>query len=207
MDILAYLVVAGALVASPGPDSILILKNTLSSGKNAGWSTVAGVQVGVSAHALLSVAGLSALLYYSPAAFRALALAGSLYLAYLGALTMMHGIRPPNAAGRRVSLRRAFVQGMLCNLLNPKVVILFVALMPGFVDMEAGNEGRQIVILALLLLAMNIPFQTFLVIVAARVDALLHQPRTAKRVQGALGAVLVVFAIGLFAEHVVAYAG
>lgn len=204
-NLLAFFVVAAALVASPGPDSILILKNTMASGRLPGWCTMAGVQVGVSIHALLSVAGLSALLYYSSTAFRVLALAGSLYLAYLGFLTIRHGIALSVQAARVVSPRRAFVQGTLCNLLNPKVIVLFVALMPTFVDMDAGNEGRQIIVLALLLLAINIPFQAVLVLAAARISRLLAAPRTARWVYWSLGGVLLFFALTLFAEHALSY--
>ena len=199
-----YLIVAALLVASPGPDSILILKNTLGGGKNTGVLTVIGVQVGIVMHALLSVIGLSALLYYSPAAFRALALAGALYLAYLGYLTIAGNLAAAQQMNG-VSRREALTQGMLCNLLNPKVIILFIALMPTFVDYDAGNEAGQIIVLALLLLAINLPFQLMLVFIAHHFNRLLSAPRAGKLLQQGLGLLLIIFAGLLFSEHILSY--
>lgn len=197
----AYGLVAATLVASPGPDSLLIIRNTLGGGRAAGAMTLAGVQLGIAGHALLAVAGLSSLLYASPAAFRALALAGALYLAALGIATIRHGIAPPPRA--RARPRRAFVQGMLCNLLNPKVIVLFVALMPSFVDLARGDYTRQIIALAAILLAINIPFQFALVLAAARAHALLA--RGALAIRCGLGGLLIFFALLLFAQHVLDY--
>lgn len=200
-----YLIVTALLVASPGPDSILILKNTLGGSKKTGAMTVIGVQVGVVLHALLSIIGLSALLYYSPAAFRILALAGSLYLVYLGYLTIAGAslTLPPRHNG--TSNRKAFAQGLLCNLLNPKVIILFLALMPTFVDYNAGNETEQIIVLALLLLAINTPFQFMLVLIAHHISRLLATPRSGQLIQRGLGILLIVFACMVFIDHVLSY--
>ena len=204
-NLTAFIIVAATMVASPGPDSILILRNTLASGRLPGGMTVAGVQLGIGIHMLLSVLGLSALLHYFPAAFRLLAAAGALYLFYLGYLSIAKGGIVPANATAVITSRRAFFQGMLCNLLNPKVIILFTALMPAFVDFDAGNEIRQIAILASVLLAINIPFQLFLVLIAARISTLLASPHTARTIQWGLGSVLILFALMLLTEHVLHY--
>lgn len=204
--LIAFILVAGALVVSPGPDSILILRNTMSSGSLPGLMTVFGVQVGVSLHALLSVTGLSVLLYYSPLLFRALAFAGAGYLVYIGYMTLRHGLMKAGGRGLQVRPRRAFWQGMLCNVLNPKVIILFVALMPTFINFERDDVQRQLIILALLLLAINIPFQVMLVLIAARVQVWLNSPRFSRVFCALLGGVLIFFALALFIEHVINYA-
>ncbi|MCH9758943.1 MAG: LysE family translocator [Proteobacteria bacterium] len=202
----AFVLVVIAVVVSPGPDSILILKNTLVSGRWSGTCTLLGVQAGVASHALLSVIGLSAVLYYSPTVFRALALVGALYLAYIGYLTAKQGITGASLNdAKQIPPRRAFMQGMLCNLLNPKVIILFVVLMPTFVDHQKDNIQQQLIILASTLLAINIPFQFLLVTLAAQMNRWLKSPRKAQVLQYSLAALLVFFALVLFAEHVLLY--
>lgn len=203
--LLDFLPVAAVLVAMPGPDSLLVIKNTLESKKRAGIATVAGVQAGIALHAAAAAAGLSALLYYSPLAFHAIETAGALYLAYLGCATMTGGVIRPTATHPTTAtlpLRQAFAQGLLCNLLNPKVVILFVALMPGFVDFSRGHAPSQFIALALALLAINTPFQTTLVFAAAQFNRQLTIPRRARLVQLTLGGLLLLFAATLFAEQI-----
>ena len=198
---LAFAFTAAALVASPGPDSMLILRNTLAFGRPSGWRTLAGVQVGVATHALLAAAGISAALRASETAFRFLALAGGAYLAWLG----WSAIRAPAFAFARSGARggNSFRQGMLCNLLNPKVLVIFLALIPGFVDPSAGAADAQIILLAAILLGLNIPFQSLLVILAARASEWLARPEISKRTQWGLGGILILFGIGIVIDHAV----
>ena len=201
--VLAFTVTAAALVASPGPDSMLILRNTLAFGRPAGWRTLIGVQVGVATHAVLAVAGISAVLRASEQAFRILALCGGMYLVWLG----LNAIRAPalSSAGpaARAGPSGAFRQGMLCNLLNPKVLVIFIALIPGFVNAEAESTGLQIFLLAGILLGLNIPFQSLLVALAARAGEWLSRPDIARRTQWILGAILILFGVGIITEHAV----
>ena len=203
-NLIAFSIVAAALVASPGPDSILILKNTIASGRLPGIATVIGVQAGISAHAMLSLLGLSTILYYSPLIFRLLAFVGALYLAYIGYATIKHGITPPEYSQHNTTLKRGFLQGMLCNLLNPKVIILFITLMPTFINFSDGNPIQQIIILVGILLAINIPFQIGLVLIAAQVYKLMAATRVAQYIQWTLGIILLFFAVLLFVEHTLA---
>ena len=199
--LLAFAFTAAALVASPGPDSMLILRNTLAFGRGSGWRTLAGVQVGVATHACLAAAGISAALRASEGAFRLLALAGGAYLAWLG----WGAIRAPALAFSRAGARggRWFRQGMLCNLLNPKVLVIFLALMPGFVDPSAGAADAQILLLAAILLGLNIPFQSMLVVLASRAGAWLERPDISRRTQWILGGVLILFGVGIVADHAI----
>ncbi|MCK5546407.1 MAG: LysE family translocator, partial [Rhodospirillaceae bacterium] len=80
----AYLLTVSAVVLSPGPDTIIILRNTLSSGPRIGLVTVAGVQTGLVVHTLLAVLGISVLIASSPVLFKAVALAGAIYIAWIG---------------------------------------------------------------------------------------------------------------------------
>lgn len=217
-DFVAFFPVALALVMSPGPDSILVLRNTLTGGRRPGYLTVAGVQVGVVAHGLLAAFGLSALLYYSETLFRALSFAGALYLAWLGWLSIRSrgaildgaAVAPPQAVASPQATDEsgsAFRRGMVCNLLNPKVIILFVALMPAFVDLSAGSGVVQIFLLTGILLAINIPFQIFLVVAARFLRAPLSRPLPALVIRSLLGGVLLFFSATIFINHVLREAG
>ena len=217
----AFTIAAAALVASPGPDSMLILRNTVAFGRAFGWRTMMGVQAGVATHATLAAAGVSAVLRASDFAFRLLALAGGLYLAWLGlsavrARTLVPKNQTPPlqhpspASPARDSVPAntsgtvgGFRQGMLCNLLNPKVLLLFVALIPGFVDPDASaaRAQAQIIFFGAVVLALNIPFQSGLVVLAASAAEWLSRPRVSKVVQWSLGAVLILFGIGIVADH------
>ena len=196
---LAFTAAAAALVASPGPDSMLILRNTLAFGRPAGWRTLAGVQVGVATHAALAAAGVSAVLRASETAFRGLALAGGMYLAWLG----ISAIRAPTLAFSRAGARAggSFRQGMLCNLLNPKVLVIFIALIPGFVNPASDSPGAQILLLAAILLALNIPFQSMLVALASRANEWLSREDISRRAQWILGGILILLGAGIIADH------
>ena len=199
--VLAFTAAAAALVASPGPDSMLILRNTLAFGRPSGWRTLAGVQVGVATHAALAAAGVSAVLRASETAFRALALMGGIYLAWLG----LSAIRAPALSFSRSGARtgNAFRQGMLCNLLNPKVLVIFIALIPGFVNPDSGSSEAQILLLAAILLGLNIPFQSLLVALSSRADEWLARPDISRKAQWILGGILIVLGAGIIADHAI----
>ena len=206
MDIftlLSFILVATTLVISPGPDSILILRNTIAGGRRAGYMTLTGVQVGIVVHALLAVAGLSAVLYSSPTLFRLLAVAGAVYLAWIGYLMLRHANAVFSSSSARYdhSDRHALRQGALCNLLNPKVLVLFIALMPGFVNVNAGSPTLQLLFMSGILLLINIPFQCLLVVAARQVSIYLRQPGALRTIQYGLGIILIVFALKLFIDH------
>jgi homoserine/homoserine lactone efflux protein len=82
--LLAFVIASGAIVLSPGPDTILILRYTMSSGTRVGLATVAGVQLGLAAHTLLAILGITVIIVSSPILFKFVALAGAAYLAWLG---------------------------------------------------------------------------------------------------------------------------
>jgi hypothetical protein len=127
----AFAVAAGAIAVSPGPDTILILRYALTSGRVAGLAAVAGVQIGLVVHTALAAAGVSALIASSPVLFEGLAVAGAAYLAWLG----LQGFRPDVLSiGRAAHARagRACRDAIVCNVLNPKVIVLFLALYRNF---------------------------------------------------------------------------
>jgi RhtB (resistance to homoserine/threonine) family protein len=146
-SLLAYLVVVAGLTLSPGADTLLVIRNTLRAGRGAGWATTAGISTGLLAHALLSAAGLSWLVARFPALLPVIQWAGAAYLVWLGVQAWrapVSGDAEPEGAGpggadtqaegaTSASRRRAFAEGLLTNLLNPKIVVFYGALLPQFI--------------------------------------------------------------------------
>jgi threonine/homoserine/homoserine lactone efflux protein len=192
----AFIVAAGAVVLSPGPDTVLILRYTLSSGKRIGLATVLGVQVGLVLHTLLAVAGISAVIASSPTAFRAVAVAGAVYLAWLGLQSFRHhGPLRLDGNGPPVSAAQAMRDAILCNLLNPKVIILFLALFPNFVDTRRDDVTAQLITLAATLIVINVLWQAPLAWAGDAVRRWLMRPGVLRWVQRGTGAILIFFAV------------
>jgi RhtB (resistance to homoserine/threonine) family protein len=139
-QVLAFALVAALMTVSPGADTFLVVRNTLRGGRGDGWATVAGICCGLFVHALLSALGVSAILAHSATAFLALKVAGAAYLAWLGIQSLRtaargSGVTAPAAIDRsRVAATRSFREGFLTNLLNPKVIVFYLALLPQFVS-------------------------------------------------------------------------
>lgn len=147
-----------ALTATPGPDMLLIASRSLSQGRASGFATLAGIQVGTYCHALAAALGLSQLFLVVPVAYDIVRYAGAAYLLYLAWQTVRSAgptVDPTNGS-RRYPLATVFRQGLLTNLLNPKMALFVLALFPQFVDPNAGSIAVQIMVLATLLNAIGI---------------------------------------------------
>ena len=132
---LAFIVAAALLTVSPGPDTMLVVRNTLRGGRRDGWRTTLGITSGLVVHATLSAVGLSWILMRSAAAFEVVRLAGAAYLVWLGVQSLWAAWRgrvverTPQAASAD---GRPFREGLLTNLLNPKVAVFYLAFLPQF---------------------------------------------------------------------------
>jgi threonine/homoserine/homoserine lactone efflux protein len=135
-QLLAFIGISIVVVVVPGPDMALVARNVIRHGRTAGYATSIGICVGTLGWALAAGLGVSTLLATSAAAFTVLKLAGAAYLVYLG-ITSFRGQEHPAAAGPddRPGLprRRAFLQGLLSALLNPKLGVFFLTLLPQFI--------------------------------------------------------------------------
>lgn len=145
---------AGILLnLTPGQDTFYVLGRTLAQGKNAGVASVLGISCGSVLHTIFAAAGLSAVLFASASAFLFVKLAGAGYLIYLGMRMLLskktEPAPQPNAAVGRAPLRKIFWQGMLTNVLNPKVALFFLALMPQFISDASADKPAAFVLLGL----------------------------------------------------------
>lgn len=143
--LLLFAASAVALVLIPGPNLVYIVTRSIEAGPRAGVASVLGVEAGALVHVTAAAAGLSALLASSDVAFEAVRWAGVAYLVYLGVRALRSSADPE--APRATGMRRTFLEGMLVNLLNPKVGVFFLAFLPQFVDPAQGAAATQVLIL------------------------------------------------------------
>ena len=134
--LLAFVAVSIAVVVIPGPDMALVARNVLRYGRAAGFATSVGICTGILGWAIAAALGVATLLATSAAAFTALKLAGAAYLIYLGITTLL-AREPAGADGAlsepRLPWHRAWLQGALSALLNPKLGVFFLTLLPQFI--------------------------------------------------------------------------
>lgn len=200
----AFMLTASVIVLTPGPDTLIILRYSLSSGRNVGLATVMGVQMGLVGHTLLAIFGISVLIASNPMVFKTVALAGAAYIGWIGIQSFRpHGLLHVGATGKPpVSARKAFRDAVLCNLLNPKVILLFLALFPNFVDNSRDDVPLQLISLSIGLMIINTLWQTPLAFAAEAVRTWLKNERIYKIVMHSTGALLIAVAVLMVYDNV-----
>ena len=137
------------LSVTPGPDTFYILGRTISQGKNSGIASVLGISTGVLIHTIAATIGLSTILATSALAFRIVKLVGAAYLIYLG-ITLIISSKDNNVLNKDIQPANGFWkiyrQGVITNVLNPKVALFFLSFLPQFID---PNQGRAVSFLSL----------------------------------------------------------
>lgn len=169
-----FSVAALALTASPGPDMLLIASRSASQGKVSGFATLAGIQAGTYCHALAAALGLSQLFLIVPVAYDIVRYAGAAYLLWLAWKTFRSDgtVLAPNAGLSHHPVGVMFRQGLLTNLLNPKMALFVLALFPQFVHPEAGSVALQIMVLATVLNAIGLVVNGVVILMASRLGRL-----------------------------------
>ena len=140
--LLAFLGVAIAVVVIPGPDMALITRNVVRHGRSSVFATSLGVCTGILCWGIAAAVGVATILATSAALFTALKLAGAIYLVYLGIATLRHpvpAIDSVTGSQTRQPLRVGWTQGLLSALLNPKLGVFFLTLLPQFI--RPGEDG------------------------------------------------------------------
>jgi threonine/homoserine/homoserine lactone efflux protein len=154
------LFVAAALVLllTPGPAVLYVVTRSLDQGRRAGFVSVLGVHAGTLVHAVGAAAGLSAVLATSATAFSVVKYLGAAYLIYLGVRRLLSPVVEPTdvTVAARPRLARAFVDGFVVNVLNPKTALFFLAFLPQFVTVSRGAVPGQIACLGLLFCALGL---------------------------------------------------
>lgn len=141
-----------ALILTPGQAMMYILSRGLGQGKRAGMVSAGGVVVGALMHTLLAALGVSAILAASAQAFLIMKYAGAAYLIFLGVQHLLSGgpASEKETESKRHTTGKLFLDGILANLLNPKLALFFLFFLPQFADPERGPVVLQILLLGLI---------------------------------------------------------
>lgn len=150
--LLVFLAATLTLNVTPGPDMLYVIARSVGEGRKAGIVSALGIAAGCLVHMVAIAAGLSGLLMAVPFAFEVVKYAGAAYLIYLGLKALLSrnaaALEAPTVA--RARLGAIFRQGVVTNVLNPKVALFFLAFLPQFVDPARGPVAPQLVLLGLL---------------------------------------------------------
>ena len=194
----ALFVASGILLnLTPGADTLYIVTRGTTLGRKAGAVAALGIAAGCCVHIVAAGLGLSALLATSAAAFTAVKLAGAAYLIYMGVALCRTGPRSPRLATaplRAAPLSRIFVQGMLTNVLNPKVALFFLAFLPQFVDPAGTHRLTAFLLLGTVFNTTGLVWNLFVAWSSAgigrRMTGLPSRMHTLHRIAGAVFVVL-----------------
>lgn len=150
-DLLAFAAISLGMVLTPGPNMIYLISRSICQGRLAGLISLAGVALGFVVYMLCAAFGITALLFAVPYAYDALRLAGAAYLLYLAWQAIKPGGRSPFQVRALPpdSPRKLFVMGLVTNLLNPKIAMLYLSLLPQFIDPNEAAGGVLLQSLAL----------------------------------------------------------
>lgn len=201
-QLIAFTGVAAGMVAMPGADFTVVVRNALVS-RRAGVACALGIAGGLLLHTALAVAGVAAVLAAVPALFRALQLLGGGYVLYLGARTLW-SLRGPRAmaaevAGTAGSAARPLRQGFVTNALNPKAPVTFLSLLPQFVPAGSPALPRTL-LLALIVVVLALLWFPAVALLVDRLGRWLREPRAARAVEGVTGAALTLLGVLLLLE-------
>jgi RhtB (resistance to homoserine/threonine) family protein len=198
-------VAAGILLnLTPGPDTAYILGRSIAQGRAAGIASALGIATGSIFHTCAAALGLSAVLATSAWAFTAIKLVGGAYLIFLGIKMFFQRQQelslPSNF--RRSTTRAAFQQGVLTNVLNPKVALFFLAFLPQFIDPNSTAKVPAFVALGLTFVTTGTIWCLILAWFAAAVGKKLRDnPTIAELLNRAVGSLFVFLGIRLAATH------
>jgi threonine/homoserine/homoserine lactone efflux protein len=211
--LLGFALAATLVILAPGPDFMLVMRNTVRGGRRAGWVTGCGTLSGLTVWALAAALGLSALLRVSHVAYDVLRFCGAAYLIWLGATSLVSFRRKrTDRAGRAgaaadltalsqgpVRPGRAYLNGMLSNLLNPKISVFFMAFLPAFVPAGASAVEFSLV-LGIWFIAETGLWLAVVAWLADRGVRWLRRPAVQRWIERVTGIVLIGFGLRLATE-------
>lgn len=199
----AFSLIALGMVLTPGPNMIYLVSRSISQGRVAAFLSLIGVGAGFLVYMLAAALGITSLLLAVPYAYDALRFAGALYLLYLAWQTLRPGGRSPFQVRSLPpdSPRRLLAMGLLTNLLNPKVAVMYLSLLPQFIEPEQGSVLAQAVVLGFAQIAISLSVNAILIVIAGSLSVFFITRPTWLAVQRWLmGTVLAAFAVRMATE-------
>jgi threonine/homoserine/homoserine lactone efflux protein len=174
-SLLAFALISLGMVLTPGPNMIYLISRSICQGRLAGLVSLGGVALGFVFYMLCAALGITALVMAVPYAYDALRLGGALYLLYLA----WQAVRPGGGALFEVrdlppdSARKLFAMGFLTNLLNPKIAVMYLSLLPQFIDPQRGALLVQSLALGATQLAVSVSVNALIVLLAGTISLFL----------------------------------
>lgn len=200
---LAFALVALGMVLTPGPNMIYLVSRSISQGRVAGLISLGGVALGFVVYMLCAAFGITAIVIAVPYAYDVLRFGGALYLLYLA----WQAVKPNGSSPFAVktlpkdSRRKLFLMGFLTNLLNPKIAVLYLSLLPQFIDPERGSVLMQSIALGTTQIAISITVNSIIAVMAGSIAVFLSGRPTFLIVQRWLmGTVLAGLAVKMATE-------
>ena len=200
---LAFALLALGMVLTPGPNMIYLISRSISQGPMAGLVSLGGVALGFVVYLVCAAAGLTALALAVPYAYDALRIAGALYLLTLAWKTLKPGGRSPFHVRDlpKAGARKLFTMGLVTSLLNPKVAVLYLSLLPQFIDPTIGDVFTQSLALGFTQIAVSVSVNGMIAVMAGSIAAFLAgRPFWATVQRWLMGTVLAALALRMATE-------
>jgi threonine/homoserine/homoserine lactone efflux protein len=200
--VMGVFAVALAMVLTPGPNMVYLVSRSISQGRTAGLVSLGGVALGLVVYVVATNLGLAAVFAAVPALYLAIKIAGACYLLWLAVSAFRGSTKVFEVAGlQQDSNRRLFTMGLLTNLLNPKMAVMYISIIPQFVNPSAGQVFLQGVTLGGVQIAVAVTVNALIVLGAGTIAQFLAVRPTWARIQRyVMGTVLGLLAVRLVTD-------
>ena len=174
-SLLGFALVSLGLVLTPGPNMIYLISRSITQGSAAGMVSLGGVALGFVFYMLCAAFGITALLFAVPYAYDALRLGGAVYLLWLAWQVLKPNGRSPFQVRELPvdSPRKLFAMGFVTNLLNPKIAMLYLALLPQFIDPAQGSVLTQSIVFGVIQIVISVSVNAMIALAAGSIAAFL----------------------------------
>lgn len=202
-NLLAFALICLGMVLTPGPNMIYLISRSICQGRAAGLISLGGVALGFVVYMLCAALGITALVMAVPLAYDTLRIAGALYLLYLAWQALRPGGRSPFQVRDLPadSPRRLFGMGLLTSLLNPKIAVMYLSLMPQFIEPGHGSVLSQSLVLGCTQIAVSVTVNALIALMAGSIAVFLAGRPFWQQIQRWLmGTVLAGLAVRMLAE-------
>src|SRR3989441_10370635 len=191
--IMLFMGAALAVNMTPGPSIAYVMSRSFGQGRTAGLVSALGLGTGSVLHAIAATLGLSAIVACSPLVYAVVKYLGAAYLVYLGVgLLRRRAVRLADAVPLQLSLSRVYWQGVLTEILNPKIALFFLSFLPQFVDPARGSVAGQTLFFGLLFHVTGVPINMLVAVTGSGIAAWFSRNRLFERMRNWLAGIVLV---------------
>ncbi len=202
-NLIAFALIALGMVLTPGPNMVYLISRSICQGRKAGLISLGGVALGFVFYMLCAALGITAIVMAVPYAYDALRFGGALYLLYLAWQVLKPGGRSPFQVKDlpKDSDSKLFMMGFLTNLLNPKIAVMYLSLLPQFISPEHGSILAQSLVLGSVQIAISVSVNAIIAVTAGSLAVVLaSRPSWLVAQRWLMGTVLTGLALRMLTE-------